>query len=260
MARAFWKGLISFGMVIIPVQLSVATRERPLSFRILHKKCLTRPKQVWFCEKDEEYFGNDETVRGYEYAKDKYVTIDEDDLKKLAVPSQHLIEISGFSPGAEIDPILYQNGYYVEPDKNGLKPFALLRSVLDSTERVAIGKITLQKREHVCMIRPSDAIMTLHTLYYADEVRPVEEKPPEVSLSKEELDMAARLVAGMAWEFKLTSGKDTYHEALEKLIKAKLKGKEVEKPPERVLEPSYDLLKALKDSVAARRAREKAAA
>ena len=103
-------------------------------------------------------------------------------------------------------------------------------------------------------------IMTLHTLYHADEVRPVGEAPPVVSLSKEEISMATKLVEGMQRDFKLEAVKDNYHEALEKLIKAKLKGKEVEKPPERVVEPSYDLLKALKESVAARREREKAKA
>jgi DNA end-binding protein Ku len=257
MARGFWKGSISFGMVVIPVSLSVATRERPISFRVLHKKCLTRPRQVWFCEKDEVYFDNDDTVRGYEYAKDKFVVIDEDDLKKLGVPSQRLIEIDGFSLAEQVDPVLFNRAYYIEPDKLGAKPYALLRRVLEETGRVAIGKITLQKREHVCLIKPSDKIMTLHTLYYADELRPAEEAPPEVSLSKEEVEMATRLVDGMVWDFKLTGKRDNYHAALERLVKAKLKGKEVEKPVERTVEPSYDLLEALKASVAARRKREK---
>ena len=258
MARAFWKGSISFGMVVIPVRLAVATRERPLSFRILHKKCLTRPKQVWFCEKDEQYFDNDETVRGYEYARDQFVVLEDEELDKLDISSQHLIEIEGFSLPAQIDPIYFVHGYYVEPDKHGSKPYALLHRVLFETGRVAIGKITLQKRERVCMLRPAEDVMTLHTLYHADELRPAGEAPPAVSLSKEEIEIATRLVEGMIWDFKPTAAKDTYHAALEKLIKAKLKGKEVVKPPERkVTEPSYDLLEALKASVAARRAREK---
>ena len=258
MARTFWKGSISFGMVVIPIRLAVATRERPLSFRILHKKCLTRPRQVWFCEKDEVYFDNDETVRGYEYARDQFVVVTDEELDKLTVPSQHLIEIEGFSLPEQVDPIYYVHGYYVEPDKQGVKPYALLKRVLTDTGRVAIGKITLQKRERVCMLRPSGDIMTLHTLYHADEVRPVGETPPAVALSKEELDIATRLVEGMVWDFKPAAAKDSYHAALEKLIKAKLKGKEIVKQPERkATEPSYDLLEALKASVAARRAREK---
>lgn len=259
MARTFWKGSISFGMVVIPVRLAVATSERPLSFRILHKKCLTRPKQVWFCEKDEIYFDNDQTLRGYEYAKDQFVVIEDEELEKLAVPSQHLIEIQGFSPPEQVDPIYYVHGYYIVPDKHGEKPYALLRRVLEDTRRVAIGKITLQKRERVCLLRPSKDTLTLHTLYHADELRLPGEAPPEVSLAKEEIEIATRLVEGMPWDFKPTAAKDTYHAALEKLIKAKLKGKEVTKPPEVKVttEPSYDLLEALKASVAARRAREK---
>ncbi len=224
MARAFWKGSISFGMVVIPIRLAVATHERPLSFRILHKKCLTRPRQVWFCEKDEQYFDNDETVRGYEYAKDQFVVISEDELEKLTVPSEHLIEIEGFSLPEQIDPIYYVRSYYVEPDKQGAKPYALLKRVLSETGRVAIGKITLQKRERMCMLRPSGEIMTLHTLYHADEVRPIGEAPPAVSITKEEIDIATKLVDGMVWDFKPSAAKDTYHAALEKLIKAKLKG------------------------------------
>jgi DNA end-binding protein Ku len=258
MARAFWKGSISFGMVVIPIRLAVATRERPLSFRILHKKCLTRPKQVWFCEKDEQYFDNDETVRGYEFAKDQFVVIEDEELDKLTVPSQHLIEIEGFTLPEQVDPIYDVHAYYVEPEKHGEKPYALLKRVLSDTGRVAIGKITLQKRERACMLRPSGSILTLHTLYHADEVRPTGEAPPTVSLSKEEIEIATKLVNGMVWDFKPAAAKDAYHAALEKLIKAKLKGKEVAKPLERkVSEPSYDLLEALKASVAARRAREK---
>src|SRR3990172_10525017 len=127
MARAFWKGVIGFGMVAIPVKMYVASDIRPITFHYLHKKCLTRPKQVLFCETDNEYFTTKEVARGYEYARGQYVVLDDSDLEKVPVATAHRIEIKAFVNASEIDPIYYHSSHYLEPEELGAKPFALLR-------------------------------------------------------------------------------------------------------------------------------------
>jgi DNA end-binding protein Ku len=258
MARSFWNGTISFGLVVIPVQLKVAVHTHPLAFRVLHKKCLTRPKQVWFCERDEVYFDNEDTVRGYEYVKGKYLVLDDKELENVPIKTAHDIEIAGFTDIDGIDPIYFNQGYYLEPQKNGGKPFELLRQTLAASKKAGIARVTLQKREHVCLIRPLAKAMGLHTLFYQDEVEPVGEiGVPEYELHKAELDMAATLVENMDIKFKPEAYHDSYREALMKLIKSKMKGEKIEVPTVPEVAPREDLLAALKASVAASRKREK---
>ena len=253
MARAFWKGAISFGMVVIPVKMYVATDPRTLNFHLLHKKCLTRPKQVLHCEKADEYFSMKETVRGYEYAKDQYIVLDDNDFKKVPIKTAHSINILGFVEAQHIDSIYYQNSHYIEPEELGAKPFALLKEVLTRTNRVGISKVAFQRREHLCALSPLDSIMVLHTLYYHDEILSHEEiKPPKVKMADAELEMATSLVKTMAISFKPAEYKDDYQESLKELVEAKLKGVE----PKAIEEPKIeipDLMAALKASIEAQK-------
>ena len=255
MAKAFWKGAISFGMVVIPVKMYVATEPRTLNFHLLHKKCLTRPKQVLHCEQDDEYFSIKQTVRGYEYAKDQYIVLDENDFKKVPIKTSHSINILGFVEAQRIDSIYYQNSHYVEPEELGAKPFALLKEVLIKTNRVGVAKVAFQRREHLCALRPLDSIMVLHTLFYHDEILDHEEiKPPKVKTADAELEMATSLVKTMSIPFKPADYKDDYQAALKELVEAKLKGIE----PKIVEEPKIeipDLMAALKASIEAQRKR-----
>jgi DNA end-binding protein Ku len=249
MVRAFWKGVISFGMVVIPVKMYVATETRPISFHILHKKCRTRPKQVWYCEHDEQYLSSQDTVRGYEYAKDEYLVMTDDDFKSVPVKTSRTINIVGFTESGEIDPIYYQNCHYLEPEDLGVKPFSLLREVLNKTGLTGIAKVTFQRREHLCALRPLDGILALHSLYYPDEIVSRQEiaSPKEKSTSGE-LEMAVTLVKAMTTEFKPEDYKDEYQIALKKLIEAKLKGVEL-KPPEDKKKAIPDLMTALRASL-----------
>jgi DNA end-binding protein Ku len=249
MARAFWKGVISFGMVVIPVKMYVATEPRTLSFHLLHKKCLTRPKQVLHCEHDEEYFTSSETVRGYEYAKDQYIVLEENDFKKVPVKTAHSINILGFVEARDIDSIYYQNSHYIEPEELGAKPFALLKEVLNRTDRVGIAKVTFQRREHLCVLKPLDSIMVLHTLYYYDEILSRKNlNPPQPQLTEAEMEMATSLVKTMSVPFKPDQYKDDYQAALKELVEAKLKGIEIKIPEEPKVEIP-DLMAALKASL-----------
>ena len=195
MPRTFWKGVISFGLVAIPVKMSTATESKTPSFHFLHKKCLTRPKQVLYCAEDNEYFSTKETVRGYEYSKGQYVVLEEDDFNKVPVRTTHSIEISGFVNAEEIDAIYISGSHYLEPEELGQKPFFLLKKTLEKTGLVGIAKVAFQRKEHLCCLRPHDKIMVLHTLHYQQDILPVEGPGlPESKLSKEELEMASKLV------------------------------------------------------------------
>lgn len=251
MPRAFWNGVISFGMVAIPVRMSLATKSTTLSFHYLHKKCLTRPKEVLYCPEDEEYFNTNETVRGYEYAKNQYVVFDDDDFKKVPVTTTHSIDITGFVNAKEIDSIYYSASHYLEPEELGVKPFTLLKTVLENTGMAGIAKVAFQRREHLCCLRPLDKILTLHTLHYKQDILPTDPlAPPEQKLTAAELAMATKLVEAMTTSFKPDEYHDEYSLAIKKMVDAKLKGVEIKAPEIPKLEIE-DLMKALRASVAA---------
>jgi len=250
MPTSFWKGVISFGMVAIPVKMSVATESKTLAFHYLHKKCLTRPKQVLYCEEDKEYFNIGETVRGYEYTKGQYVIFDEADFNKVPIRTTHSIDIAGFVKAKEIDAIYYSDSHYLEPEKLGIKPFSLLKTVLEKTGMVGIAKVSFQRREHLCCLRPLDKIMVLQTIHYKQEILPTDTlAPPEQKLSGAELEMATKLVEAMTTTFKPEEYRDEYALAIQKMVDAKLKGVEIKTPHIPDIEFA-DLMTALKKSVA----------
>ncbi len=251
MARAFWKGAISFGMVAIPVKMYVATEVKTPAFHLLHRKCLTRPEQLLHCPNDDEYFKSKETVRGYEYAKDQYVVIEDSDLNKLRLKTLRAIQIQAFVDAEEIDHIYYSGSHYLEPEELGVRPFVLLREALFKTRRAGIAKVTLQRKEHLCAVRPMDNILVLHTLHFANEILPREElTPPAQELKQEELDMATTLVNAMARPFDPARYKDNYSAALRELVRAKVEGREVKPPQEPKIEMP-DLMSALRASIEA---------
>lgn len=250
MAKAFWKGAISFGMVSIPVKMYLATVSQPLAFHLLHKKCLTRPKQVLYCQQDNDYFSSKETVRGYEYTKGQYVVLEDSDFEKVPVKTAHTIDIVGFVKAEEIDPIYSSGSHYLEPEEFSVKPFCLLREALRKTERVGVAKVTFQRREHLCSLRPMDSILVLQTLHYSGEIVPHSEiTVPDVKVIPSELEMAESLIGVMVRKFHPEDYQDEYRRALKDIIKAKIHGEEI-----KVLEmPKYeeipDLMSALKASI-----------
>ncbi len=258
MPKAFWKGVISFGMVVIPVKMYIATEAKSLSFHLLHKKCLTRPKQVLHCDKDKEYFSIKDTVRGYEYAKEQYLVLDEDDFKKVPVHTAHTINILGFVEAKTIDTIYYQSSHYLEPEELGAKPFALLNKVLTQGSRVGLAKVSFARREHLCALRPLDDLMALTTMYYQDEIVSHKElKPSKPQLTETEVKMAASLVDAMAAKFDPKDYKDEYVTALKTVVEAKLKGVKIKAPPDEPQAEVEDLMEALKASLALARQKPK---
>ncbi len=251
MPRAFWKGVISFGMVAIPVRMYVATETKPLSFHLLHGKCLTRPKQVLYCATDNEYFNQKETVRGFEYAKDRYVVLTEADFNKVPIKTSHAIDILAFCQAKEIDPIYYSGSHYLEPEELGTKPFRLLSEALQKTGLLGIAKVVFQRREHLCCLRPFEDIIALHTLLYDGEIVSRKElTPAKVTVKAEEVDLALSLVKAMVRPFQPAEYKDEYQAALKTIVEAKVKGEEVVAPREEKVEIG-DLMAALRASIEA---------
>jgi DNA end-binding protein Ku len=262
MARAIWSGSIAFGMVSIPVKLFGATESKDISFNLLHATCGTRLKQIRWCPTDEQEVPWSETVRGYAYAKDQYVTLTDEDFEKLPLPSKHTIELTAFVKEDEIDPVYYERSYHLAPEERAEKAYALLIRTLEKKGLTAIATITIRKKEQLCALRPKDGALMLETLYYPDEVRARPEMDlKQVKITDRELDMAFALIDLLRKPFEPEEYKDHYREALTEVIDAKLEGREVVESPEPKESKVIDLADALRRSVeAAKKGKPKPAA
>jgi DNA end-binding protein Ku len=255
MPRSIWNGVISFGMVSIPVKLYTGTESKDISFNQLHKEDNVRIKMLRWCPEDERPLEMGEIVRGYEYARDQYVILTEEDFEKLPLPSKHTIELAQFVDKEEIDPVYYEKTYYLEPDEKGVKPYSLLMRALKEKGLTAIAKIAIRNKERLCALRPMDGSLILETLFYPDEIRVQKESDiPQVDVSDRELDMAFTLIDLLHEPFEPDKFKDEYREALMQLIDAKLEGEELAVATPQPAKVT-DLMSALKASVAAAKKR-----
>jgi len=261
MARSIWNGVVSFGMVSIPVKLYTATDSKDISFNQLHKKCGSRMKQLRWCPTCEREVEWDEVSRGYEYVKDEYVVVTEEDFAKLPLASKHTIDLAAFVKSDAIDPIFYEKSYYLEPDETGIKPFVLLMRALHKKGLTAVAKLAIRNKERLCALRPYDGTLMLETLYYPDEVRVQKGADlPSVKVSEKELSMAFSLIDLMLEDFKPEEYKDHYREALMEIINAKLQGAQIVEAPAPPRGKVVDLMSALKASVEAAKGGRKAPA
>ncbi len=253
MPRPIWKGAITFGMISIPVKLFGATESKDLAFNNLHKECKSRLKQKRWCPVDDREVFMDEIVKAYEYSKDSYVEITDEDLEALPVPSKHTIELTSFVQQVEIDPVYFERTYFLEPEQIGAKPYALLLRALKTKQVSAVAKIALRNRESLCVIRASDNdVLMLETLYYSDEVRTADlPATPDVLVSQPELAMALSLVEMLQEPFDPKKYSDQYRTALVDMIEAKRNGQEIVATPEAPLPQTIDLMAALKASLEA---------
>ncbi len=251
MPRSIWNGVISFGMVSIPVKLYTATEDKDISFRQLHKEDGVRLKQLRWCPEHERAVEWNEVARGFEYAKDEYVVMEEEDFDKLPLPSKQTVELAAFVKADQIDPIYYQKTYYLEPDEKGVKPYALLMKALEDKNLTGIAKIAVRNKEQLCALRTMGDSIVLETLYYPDEIREMPFEIPEQKFTKAEMKMAHALIDLLEQDFDPSQFHDEYRAALQQVIDAKLAGIEVSAPE--VARPAKvtDLMSALKASVAA---------
>jgi DNA end-binding protein Ku len=246
-------------MVSIPIKLYTATEEKDVRFNLLHATDHSRIKQKRFCAEEDIELEQDEIVKGYEIGSGQYVVMEDDDFEKVPVNTTHAIEITDFVSLDEIDPILYQKTYYLEPEELGLKPFALLMRALKASGRVAIAKVTLRQKEQLCTLRVYKNTIALETMFYSDEIRSPEElvTPDEsIEVSDRELQMANSLIEMLTRDFEFAAYKDDYREALLEIIRKKSEG-EVVLAPQPAAAKVTDLMEALRSSVEeARRKRE----
>ena len=263
MPRSIWKGTISFGMVALPVRLYLATETgSKISFNLLCPEHKARIKNKRWCPEGDHEIAWSDAVRGYEYEKGSYVVLEDNELDDLPLASSKSIDIAGFIKDEELPgPLYYQSAYYLEPEKSAQKPYALLRKTLEKTKRVAIAKFALRDRERLVSVRALDGALLLNTLHWPDEIRATDDLdlPDDMKVSAAELKMAENLVEMMATAFEPEDFKDEYKEAVLKVVRAKVEGREdlVEAPEAETETTVVDLMAALKASVERAKAGEK---
>jgi DNA end-binding protein Ku len=253
--RAIWKGAVSFGLVSVPVKLYSATESHDISFRQVHAKDGGRIKYQRICSIDGEEVAYADIAKGYETEDGEMVILDDDDMAELPANSSREISVEKFVPSDQIDPIMLDKPYFLEPEKSGLKPYALLRDALEESDRVAVVTVSLRTRMTPAVLRVRDDVLVMQTLLWPDEVRAADfgslqdvEKP-----KKQELDMARMLLDTLAGDYDPSEFEDDYAEAVQALVKAKLEGGEVKRTKEEAPQAGevVDLLAALQKSVAA---------
>jgi DNA end-binding protein Ku len=257
-ARPLGSGTISFGMVSIPVKLySAGESKAAVSFNLLHGKCKSRLKQQYICPKCEsEIVPRDQMVKGYEFSKDQYVTFTEEEIKAMAEEANPAIEITEFVPAAKVDPIYFDGGYYLGPDKGGERAYKLLAQAMGQTGRWAIAKWAARGKQYLVLVRPTPGGLVMQQLLYADEVRPISEVPVgDAEVKEPELKLAVQLVEQIAAEeFRPQIYEDDVRKRIHAAIQKKVEGQEITAVPEQPRAQIIDLMEALKASLAAKAA------
>jgi DNA end-binding protein Ku len=248
-----WKGAISFGLVTIPVSVYPSTEEKTLRFNQLHDEDGGRIRMKRVCSVDGEEVGYEHIVKGYEYEKDRYVILTDEDFDKVPVESSRQIDIQQFVDLEEIDPMLYKKSYYLVPEETGAKAYALLREAMNKAGKVGIAKVSFRDKEHLAALRFSDEAFVLETMFWPDEIREADFGGVDVDakIRDNELEMAQTLIDNLTSDWDPTQYADEYREGLLGIVEAKINGQEIE-----VVEPEptakvVDLMEALKASVAA---------
>ena len=255
-ARAIGSGTISFGLVNIPVKVYAATESAAhISFNQLHDKCHSRLRQQMYCPVDDEVVPRDHIVKGYEFAKDQYVLFTPEELKAIEDESTKQMEITEFVPLSAVDPLYFEAGYFLGPDKGAERPYRLLAKALDESQHAAVARYANRGREDLVLIRPRDGGLVMEQLRYADELRNQADVPVGTGEVKgAELQLARQLVSQLSSEtFDASKYEDRYRKRLQEIIDAKIKGEPVTiSTPEAPSPQVIDLMEALKASLAKR--------
>jgi DNA end-binding protein Ku len=250
--RAIWSGSISFGLVSVPVRMYAAVAEHTLHFHFIHEQDGSRIGYEKVCKAEAKPVPDDEIVRAFEYRKGELVYMQPEDFEAAKAEGGRVIEIKDFVPYEQIDPIFFRHTYVLGPDSGGEKVYALLRRAMEDSGLAAIAKFVMRDRQNLACLRVRDRLITLEQMYFADEIRDLEElRPTDGKVDKRELDMAAQLVDAFTGDFEPEKYRDTYRDALCEIIEAKRKGEEVVlEEPEPEEEPA-DLFAALQASIRA---------
>ena len=252
MVASVWTGYLTFGLISMPVRLFSGARSNHVSFHMLHRDDHVRVKQQLICPEEDKVVARDEIVKGYEFRKGEYVIIEPEELKRIEPKTAKAMEILEFVKSDEIDPIYFESSYYLMPEEAGKRPYALLQKALEDSKHVAVAKLAMHNREYTVFLRPYTGGLMLHTMYYQDEIREVENfGTSDVEIKDAELKVAHQLVQALAADWEPKKYYDTFEANVKELIKAHLEGKHVvgvEKPKKAA--PVVDLMDALKQSLA----------
>jgi len=249
--RAIWKGAVSFGLVSVPVKLYAATESHDVSFRQVHAKDGGRIRYQRICALDGEEVPYADIAKGYETEDGEMVILDDEDLAELPSTSSREISVEKFVPSDQIDPMMFEKSYYLEPEKSGAKPYALLRQALLDADRMAVVTVALRQRTSVAVLRVRDDVIVLQTMMWPDEIRTPDFNVETGEVKPAEVKMATMLVETLAGDFDPAEFEDDYAEAVETLVKAKVEGGEVKRTPTSTKSSGevVDLLAALQRSV-----------
>jgi DNA end-binding protein Ku len=254
--RAIGSGVISFGLVNIPVKLySAGESAAQISFHQLHDKCKSRIRQQLWCPVDNEIVPREHIIKGYEFARDQYVLFTAEELKALEEASTKAMEINEFVPLSSVDPLYFESGWYLGPDKGADRPYRLLTEALEQAQHAAIAKYSTRGREELVLLRPYQGALVMQTLRYADELRPISEVPRgEGEVKPAELALAKQFIDQLSTEtFDPSKYEDTYRKKLQAVIDSKVAGEPVSiAPAEPPRAQVIDLMEALKASLARR--------
>ena len=255
--HSMWKGAISFGLVMIPVRLYAATEQKDISFRQVHRADGGRIKFRRFCSVCGEEVPYEDVAKGYELPTGEMVILGDEDMAELPLPTTRSIEVLHFAPVDQLDPILFNRSYFVEPETAGARAYVLLRDALEQSGRVAVAQVALRQRESLATLRSRDGVLLLETLLWPDEIRPplFPFLDQDIEVRPQELQMAASLIDSMTSDFDPDAHKDGYREALAELVDAKVQGRELLQPGtlEIAASPATSLADALQASLAAAR-------
>ena len=265
MARAIWSGSISFGLLNVPVKLYSAVSKQTVRFRELREGDSSRVKHKRVAESDGKEVPYEKIVKGYEYAPDQYVVLTRDELAELEPQRSRAIEIQDFVDLDDIDPIYFEQPYYLGPDKGAERAYALLVQALKESRKVAVARFVLRNKEHLAAIRPMEDVLTLTTMRFHDEVSSPDDLDDDVfgdekpkKPEKRELEMAKQLIESLTSDFDPDKYRDEYREELLDLLQKKAEGEEVVSAPTEEPKPTKapDLMAALEESLAAVRGDE----
>ena len=251
--RAIWKGAVSFGLVSIPVKLYTATEEKDVSFHQVHREDGGRIRYKRVCQIDSEEVAYSDIAKGYELPSGETVVITDEDLADLPLATSRVVDVLSFVPLDQVDPIYFAKSYYLEPDKTATKPYVLLRDALEHADSVALVKVAIRTRETLATLRVRDGVLVLETMVWPDEVRTPDFGflDEDITVRPQELAMAESLIESMSADFDPGQYTDDYREALQKVIEAKVEGREVVEQPVEEEETGsvVDLMAALRASV-----------
>ena len=251
--RAIWKGAVSFGLVSVPVKLYAATESHDVSFRQVHAKDGGRIKYQRVCSLDGEEVAYADIAKGYETEDGEMVILTDDDMAELPSTSSREIAVEKFVPREQIDPLLFEKSYYLEPEGAGAKPYALLRQALLDADRMAVVTVALRQRTSIAVLRVKDDVIVLQTMMWPDEIRTPDFSVETGDVKDSEVKMAHMLVETLAGDFDASEFEDDYAGAVEALVKSKIEGGEIKRTETSTKTSGevVDLLAALQKSVAA---------